>query len=49
MIAQDVVQAGRAIDYYQQQDNTFTGTRECKFLMAIMEALDQNDQEALCV
>jgi len=42
----DVVQATRAIDHYQQQDNTFSGTRECKFLMEIMESLNQNDQES---
>ena len=46
---QDVVEARRAIEHYQTQDNTFSGTRECKFLMAVTDAVDNADQEGLYV
>jgi len=42
----DVVQARRALDHYQLQDNTFPGTRECKFLVAVTDAVDAGDQES---
>jgi len=41
----DVVAVRRAIESYTTQDNTFTGTREYKFLEAMADAVDKGDQE----
>lgn len=46
-VYQDTVQTRRAIEHYQSQDNTFSGTRECKFLVAITETVEAGDQEGL--
>lgn len=42
----DVVSTKRAIENYQAMDNTFTGTREEKFLSAITDAYDAGDPDA---
>lgn len=42
----DVVSAKRALENYEAMDATFVGTREQKFLAAIMEAYDAGDPEA---
>ncbi|KAG6336093.1 hypothetical protein ID866_2990 [Astraeus odoratus] len=42
---QDTVTAKRNIQKYMAQDVTFTSTRECKFINAIIEAIQGEDQE----
>lgn len=42
---QDVVSCQRAIESYSNQDPSFVGTREHKFLTAIAEAFDAGDSE----
>jgi alpha-soluble NSF attachment protein len=44
--AQDSVTAKRNIQTYMSQDTTFASTRECKFLNAIMDAIQSEDQQA---
>ncbi|ORY73826.1 soluble NSF attachment protein [Leucosporidium creatinivorum] len=42
----DVVSTQRALSTYEQQDPTFSSTREAKFLHGITDAFDQGDAEA---
>ncbi|KAF8846335.1 TPR-like protein [Paxillus ammoniavirescens] len=42
----DSVTAKRNIQTYMSQDTTFASTRECKFLNAIMDAIQSEDQQA---
>ncbi|KAG6842244.1 vesicular-fusion protein S17 [Blastosporella zonata] len=41
----DTVTAQRNLTKYQNQDNTFPSTREAKFLVALVDAVDTGDQE----
>lgn len=34
------------MERYGQMDNTFSSTREAKFVTALLDALDQGDEEA---
>lgn len=43
---QDVVSTQRALSTYEQQDPSFSTTREAKFLHGITDAFDQGDAEA---
>lgn len=43
---QDVVSTQRALSAYEQQDPSFSTTREAKFLHGITDAFDQGDAEA---
>ena len=36
----------RNITRYTGQDNTFSSTRECKFLGFLIDAIEENNQEA---
>jgi alpha-soluble NSF attachment protein len=46
MFRQDYVSARRNLERYGQADNTFPSTREAKFVKALLEALEQGDEEA---
>lgn len=46
VLIQDPITARRSVQGYQNQDPTFTATRECKFLMALIDAVDAGDLEA---
>lgn len=37
--------ARRNLERYGKQDTTFTSTREAKFITALLEALDEGDDE----
>jgi len=42
----DYVSARRNLQRYGQQDNTFPSTREAKFVTALLDALDEGNEEA---
>lgn len=46
IVTQDTITAKRNIQKYMTQDPTFSSTRECKFIDAIIEAIGAEDQEA---
>ena len=46
MFHQDYVSARRNLERYGQLDITFLSTREAKFINALLEALEQGDEEA---
>lgn len=46
MIYQDYVSARRNLTRYGQLDATFPSTREAKFIFALLEALEQGEDEA---
>ncbi len=45
-MAQDTVTARRNLSKYSTQDVTFPSTREAKFLNAIVDSIDNGDEEA---
>jgi alpha-soluble NSF attachment protein len=46
MFHQDYVSARRNLQRYGQMDNTFPSTREAKFVTALLDALDEGNEEA---
>ncbi|KAG8966409.1 vesicular-fusion protein S17 [Tulasnella sp. 425] len=46
LAAQDAVSARRKFDDYSKADLTFPSTREARFLLALIEAVERGDQEA---
>ncbi|KAG8943775.1 vesicular-fusion protein S17 [Tulasnella sp. 424] len=46
LAAQDAVTARRKFDDYSKADLTFPSTREARFLLALIEAVERGDQEA---
>jgi len=46
LASSDYVSARRNLERYGQADNTFPSTREAKFVTALLEALEQGDEEA---
>ncbi|KAG8952820.1 vesicular-fusion protein S17 [Tulasnella sp. 424] len=46
LAAQDAVTARRKFDDYSKADLTFSSTREARFLLALIEAVERGDQEA---
>ncbi|KAG8966501.1 vesicular-fusion protein S17 [Tulasnella sp. 425] len=46
LAAQDAVTARRKFDDYSKVDLTFPSTREARFLLALIEAVERGDQEA---
>jgi len=46
LATQDPVSARRNYDRYSQRDITFPSTREAKFILALIEAVEAGDQEA---
>lgn len=44
---QDIVKARRQASTYASKDVTFTSTREYKFLVAIIDARESEDEQAL--
>lgn len=44
---QDIVKARRQASIYTSKDVTFSSTREYKFLMAIIDARESEDEQAL--
>mmetsp|Transcript_41309 Transcript_41309/g.97096 ORF Transcript_41309/g.97096 Transcript_41309/m.97096 type:complete len:290 (+) Transcript_41309:130-999(+) len=45
LASNDFIAARRAVERYQEQDVSFTDTRECKLLTSLLEAADQQDLE----
>jgi len=46
MFHQDYVSARRNLQRYGQMDNTFPSTREAKFITALLDALEEGNEEA---
>jgi alpha-soluble NSF attachment protein len=46
LASSDYVSARRNLDRYGQMDGTFPSTREAKFILALLETLEQGDEEA---
>jgi alpha-soluble NSF attachment protein len=46
MLHQDYVSARRNLQRYGQMDNTFPSTREAKFIAALLDALEEGNEEA---
>lgn len=42
----DVIRAKSALEKYENNDSTFTSTRECKFLHDMIDALEAQDEQA---